>query len=367
MSNSNHERAAHNLKYSLDLPDDKLMDPELDSRVLWAPTEQLWTPDQEQRGEYVLPFRVTKVSAEQVLAEQENHNITIINLMAFSDDPNRRHGDGKPLKEMHSRMQGIQASLALDADVTVMHIGNPGVQSPTMLERCGIAPGKNQVNRLTNEQIRDLQQGSFNAVSRDIAIATLNALQEENVADHEVYFIAPSLAASIGAAGLVTVLLEKGVDVKGLAMLDGVGFTSAPAAFRAMQFISANGAAELYKQANHPLQQEIEVESMPAYIHRVLESPQANWLYGRRGIPAGKIPEDLMRQAGPLGEAGVHILSYSADKSEFGAKTIEASRQTMGRLSDMGVNAEHMELPEAGHGATMTTEWYYLALLAMQK
>ena len=106
---------------------------------------------------------------------------------------------------------------------------------------------------------------------------------------------------------------------------------------------------------------------MPAYLHRVAESPQANWLYGRRGIPAGKIPADLMGQAGLFKETGVHILSYSAGNSEFGARTIKASEQTMEKLSNMGVNAEHMELLDAGHGATTTTEWYYLALLALQR
>ena len=39
----------------------------------------------------------------------------------------------------------------------------------------------------------------------------------------------------------------------------------------------------------------------------------------------------------------------------------------MGKLSDMDVNAKHMELLDAGHGATTTTEWYYLALLALQR
>ena len=363
MSNNPHELAAHNLKCSLDLSDGELMRPDYDSKVLWAPTGQFWTPDQERGLECVLPVRVT-----QILTKQAKRKITLVNLMAWSDDPNRLHVDDEhPLKDIHGRIQGAQAARDLNADVTVIHVGNPGVQSPTMLERCGVALGKNQVNRLTDEQIRDLRQGSFGAVSRDIATATLNALQEENVADHEVYFIAPSLAASIGAAGLVTVLLEKGVDVKGLAMLDGVGFTSAPAALRAMQFMSANGAAELYKRANHPLQQEVEVEGMPEYLRRVAESAQANWLYGRRGIPAGKIPADLMSQAGLFKETGVHILSYSAGNSEFGKTTIEASRQTMGKLSDMDVNAKHMELLDAGHGATTTTEWYYLALLALQR
>lgn len=169
---------------------------------------------------------------------------------------------------------------------------------------------QNQVNRLTDEQIRDLRQGSFGAVSRDIATATLNALQEENVADHEVYFIAPSLAASIGAAGLVTVLLEKGVDVKGLAMLDGVGFTSAPAALRAMQFASANGAAEPYKQANHPLQRAVEVEGMPEYLRRVAESAQANWLYV---VDAAYLPEKFQQiswvKAGLFKETGsAHLI-----------------------------------------------------------
>ena len=106
---------------------------------------------------------------------------------------------------------------------------------------------------------------------------------------------------------------------------------------------------------------------MPEYLRRVAESAQANWLYGRRGIPAGKIPADLMGQAGLFKETGVHILSYSAGNSEFGKTTIEASRQTMGKLSDMDVNAKHMELLDAGHGATTTTEWYYLALLALQR
>lgn len=36
-----HEVAANNLKCSLDLPDDVIMDPSLNSKAIWVPTEQL--------------------------------------------------------------------------------------------------------------------------------------------------------------------------------------------------------------------------------------------------------------------------------------------------------------------------------------
>ena len=53
--------------------------PDYDSKVLWAPTGQLWTPDQERSLECVLPVRVT-----QILAKQAERKITLVNLMAWS-------------------------------------------------------------------------------------------------------------------------------------------------------------------------------------------------------------------------------------------------------------------------------------------
>ena len=79
MSNNPHELAAHNLKCSLDLSDGELMHPDYDSKVLGAPTGQLWTPDQERGLECVLPVRVT-----QILTKQAKRKITLVNLMAWS-------------------------------------------------------------------------------------------------------------------------------------------------------------------------------------------------------------------------------------------------------------------------------------------
>ena len=348
-----HEIVANSLKCSLDLPDSEIMDHSLNSEVIWTPTGQLWTQEKGSKEELVLPMRITSITRE--LAER---SIVLINLMAWSDEPNRYHVKGRPpFKDMHNRIQGLQAALALQANVTVMQVGNPGVESKTMLRRLDIAPEKGQINRLTDEQSTALKLGNFGPVSRDVSMAIANALEDRRLSNHEVYIFAPSLAASVAAAGLSRVLADRGVTTKGIVMIDGVGFKSGAPLERVRQFLNSNGPANCYREANHPLHRATDAEADLVHVaRRVSESAYANAIYGLCGIPVGKIPENLLDQAGLFAEMATRVQAISAGATEFGQQTIEATRLSMQELSGKGVNAEHLIIPGAGHGSTMCTE-----------
>lgn len=192
-----------------------------------------------------------------------------------------------------------------------------------------------------------------------------NALEDRDLSSHEVYIFAPSLAASVAAAGLCRILADRGVATKGIAMIDGVGFKSGTPFERMRQFLNSNGPANCYREANHPLHRATDAEADLVHVaRRVSESAYANAMYGLRGIPVGKIPENLLDQAGLFAEMATHVQAISAGATEFGQQTIVATEQSMKELYDKGVNAKHSIIPGAGHGSTMCTEVLFWALTA---
>ncbi len=262
----------------------------------------------------------------------------IVPLMAITDEPAR--------KEVCAH----NATIAAHTGATVLSAGNLGVEYRGWRVT---SPGS---NRLTAEQRQSLAAGDFGPAAAAVAGATASALEHEGLEDHDVILLAPSLAASIASAGM-RYFIER-MNLRGVVMLDPVGFAQENGLKRMGQFFSVLSHANDYLAANHSVHRGI-TESTGFWAKRSVDSLGPNILYGLRGVAAGTMGADLERQAGVLSEAGVHLHALTGERSEFG--TAEPTGAAIDRLRGLGVNATHIPVKGARHAMVMMAGLHAMA------
>ena len=259
-------------------------------------------------------------------------NTTVLELLAVTDEPGR---ESTPY---------LAGTVGAYTGANVLTIGNPGVEQ----SKHSVAE-KGQRNALAMSQARELYSGNFDKVSQAIAHAAMRAMEMEGLEDNDVLIVAPSLAGSVASAG-VQHMVNEGVNIRGIGLIDPVGLSEGSGLSRLKQFASVDASAAPYLEANHPKHAEI-TESTGEWIKRSANSLPANLLYGIRGVSLGGAKGDLLRQADILRENDISLRIYAAGRSEF--DTAQAGRETTEELARHGVDADITIIDGASHAMSM--------------
>ncbi len=257
--------------------------------------------------------------------------------MAVTDDPQRESSIG------HNAGMSAFVKHHTGEDVSIISIGNPGIANPAWRPKLR----RDQTYGLTFAQAAELWHGEFNLVSQAFARAAIYAMELEGLnSTAEVVRVAPSLDASTASAGIGH-MLDSGINLRRVALLDPVGLSKERGAKRIKQFLGV--AAEHYLAANHVFHREI-IETGADWAKRTAMSP-ANLLYGLRGVSLGGAASVLRETADTMREDNVSLRIYAAGASEF--DTMPGASETVNDLRWQGVNAELVDIRGSSHAMTM--------------
>lgn len=265
-------------------------------------------------------------------------HIAVVEGMAVTDDTQRESSIG------HNAGMNAFVKHHTGEDISIISVGNPGIANPAWRPKLG----KDQTYGLTFAQAAELWRGEFNLVSQALARAAAYAMELEGL-NYTTQFIrvAPSLDASSASAGIGH-MLDNGIDLRRVALLDPVGLSKERGAKRIKQFLGV--AAEHYLAANHTFHRDI-IETGADWAKRAARSP-ANLLYGLRGVSLGGAAGALRETADTMREDDVSLRIYAAGASEF--DTVPGAIETVNDLRWQGVNAELVVIDGSSHAMTMS-------------
>ena len=330
-----HKQVAKQFECSLDSSYDELLRGIADkSYILQAPYGEFDRHDRE----LVLPARITRGLGQTAsLGETLQKKPEVILATSGIGD--------MPEAPAYAFFDSV---LALQTGATVVRAGNPSVKNTRLAP---LEPG--QANHMTSEQRHALcMHGNFTPAAEAVAASLVQTLVHEHLEQSRKTAIAPSLGASILAAGLGG-FYKRDVGLDGIAFLDPVGFEAYPARTRFAQMLKANAQIDTYRRFNHPLQNAAEgtqAETTRSFVQNAIP----NLLYGARGITGGTMTRDIMEHHNLLKEAQTPILSISAGASEY--ETATATREAMSQLYDRGLNTDWRSIDNASHMITILTE-----------
>lgn len=277
---------------------------------------------------------------------------------AFSDDPGRpKHFD---------------AYLAHELNRPVLTVNNPGIDHAEWRDA-----SIGDAYKLTDLQYEGLRKGSFRRVAR----ATLHALKtgaEEHGLPEGIIVASSSMGAAI-AGGALGEAKRVGVDIKGMALEEGVNFVPAESGFKfAKQFLGEGAHNQGYLDQNPMKPREnpydldekrepvLPPEAPVAWVKRVAAAGKANIAYAK-ALTHGKWLED----AGLTGE-GDHELAakdipfFISRGSESKLSSEEGDRLVEERLREKGFQViKSVVYDTHNHPYTMTVRAYVKAVNAL--
>lgn len=261
--------------------------------------------------------------------------------MAVTDDPLRESVSA------HNVSVAAAVRHVTERNVSALAVANPGVANPAWRPKLE----KTQTYGLVPEQLRDLWNGDFSSVSLGLARAAKFTIDQEGLDGLDVVRVAPSLDSSTASAG-IDHMIETGVNLRRVSLIDPVGLASATGAKRLKEFLSIDGVP--YLNANHPLHRAI-IETGAEWLRRSTHSP-ANLLYGLRGVSLGGAAADLERHAQTLHDNDISLRAYVAGASEF--NTAPGAERMANILKAKQVDVKIETIENASHAITMAAGMY---------
>lgn len=257
---------------------------------------------------------------------------------------------------------------------TMVSIGFPGVEQARLLSHYP----DGQADELTPIQLEQLQKKDFTAIGQASANALLSLIKSGRLPNDEaITLLAPSLSSSIGAS-MLRPLLESGVPLNGVALLD-------PVAVQEKKF------GELVKgltlsATRHPLYLAQNGETYQEYSKHTVATSKAEWFkaifggfttnlayakaLGGDGITT-TFAANSYRLAGDLRDAGVSLDLAFAGGSEYDTlRGAERLLKSLNILRCFGSNTLRLTgrvYPGASHAMTSTQKLFVDAWSILQE
>lgn len=266
----------------------------------------------------------------------------------------------------------FRASIAARTKNNVLTVGLPGVADPEHRRYVG-----NMRDALSRKQAWGLFLGDARLVGEAIAEGIAQAVHRIDTDDGNakpVTVLAPSLTTMIAPA-LAKPLLDKGVNLQGIGLIEPVGLTDERGKH-------SNPLTLLWHFARSARLNDVYLDSNPAAFReaqgrekgtlsagQVVKGLGRSALYGL-GIGRGRTIEPLLEEdvAAAMRNAGVQVLFAGAGLSEFHTRDkIDGTLERLRRADCLGIQATSLYFDDATHSTAASSDAFAQVAQALER